>query len=47
MLAHVGLKPLWPVVLFVPWFFLGLALLVWPALKPRQSAQRRGPSTTL
>jgi hypothetical protein len=31
MLVHIGLRPLWPVILFVPWFFLSLALLLWPA----------------
>jgi len=27
MLAHVGLRPLWPVIVFVPWLFLALAFL--------------------
>ena len=28
MLGHAGFRPLWPVILFMPWFFLGVALLV-------------------
>lgn len=44
MLAHAGLRPLWPVVLFVPWFFLGLVLLLWPV---RKLAQRGRASTRL
>jgi hypothetical protein len=41
MLAHAGLRPLWSVVLFLPWFFLGLALLLWPARKAPVPAERR------
>jgi hypothetical protein len=47
MLTHVGLRPLWPVVLFVPWFFLGLALLLWPVRRRPQPAQRARASTRL
>jgi hypothetical protein len=28
MFAHAGFRPLWPVVVFVPWIFLGLAYLL-------------------
>jgi hypothetical protein len=28
MFEHVGFKPLWPVVFFLPWLLLGLALMV-------------------
>jgi hypothetical protein len=28
MLGHAGFRPLWPVIVFVPWFYLGLALLL-------------------
>jgi hypothetical protein len=45
MLVPVGLRPLWPVILFVPWFFLGLALLLWPARKAPMSAERGRAST--
>jgi hypothetical protein len=45
MLVHVGLRPLWPVILFVPWFFLGLALLLWPARRsPPRAEQGRASS---
>ena len=33
MLVHVGFRPLWPVIVFVPWFFLGLAVLLRHARK--------------
>jgi hypothetical protein len=26
--AHLGFRPLWPVIFFAPWFFLGLAFLL-------------------
>ena len=25
---HAGLRPLWPVIFFLPWFFVGVAYLV-------------------
>lgn len=28
MPAHLGFRPLWPVIVFVPFFLLGLALLL-------------------
>ena len=28
MLAHAGLRQLWPVMLFAPWLVLGLACLL-------------------
>jgi hypothetical protein len=28
MLAHAGLRPLWPVMLFAPWLVLGLACVL-------------------
>ena len=28
LFVHAGLRPLWPVILFVPWFLMGLAFLV-------------------
>lgn len=45
MLGHIGLRPLWPVVLFVPLFFLGLALLLWPARKAPVPVQRGSTAT--
>lgn len=45
MLGHVGLRPLWPLVLFVPLFFLGLALLLWPARKAPVLVRRGGTAT--
>ena len=45
MLVHAGLRPLWPVILFVPWFFVGLALLVWPARRSPMSAEQCRAST--
>jgi hypothetical protein len=40
MLAHPGLRPLWPVMLFAPWLVLGLALLLRAMRKPRDSASQ-------
>jgi hypothetical protein len=40
MLAHHGLRPLWPVMLFAPWLVLGLALLLRAMRKPRDSASQ-------
>ena len=45
MIVHVGLRPLWPVILFVPWFFLGLALLLWPARRSPTPAEQGRAST--
>ena len=28
MFEHTGLRPLWPVILFLPWFLVGVAYLV-------------------
>jgi len=28
VLAHIGLRPLWPVMLFAPWLVLGVACLL-------------------
>lgn len=33
--AHAGLRHLWPVVFFLPWFFIGLAYLVGSVLHHR------------
>jgi len=38
VLVHVGFRPLWPVIVFVPWFFLGLAVLLRHARKSPISA---------
>lgn len=38
MLAHAGLRPLWPVMLFAPWLVLGLACLL--------QALRKAPGAT-
>jgi hypothetical protein len=38
MLAHAGLRPLWPVMLFAPWLILGVALLLRAARKPARGA---------
>lgn len=38
MLAHVGLRPLWPVMLFTPWLVFGLACLLQSMRRPRGSA---------
>lgn len=38
MLAHAGLRPLWPVMLFAPWLVLGLACLL--------QALRKAPAAT-
>ena len=35
MFEHGGLRPLWPVVLFVPWFLVGFAYLVGWVRHPR------------
>lgn len=28
LLQHAGLRTLWPVVLFIPWYLIGLAYLI-------------------
>lgn len=28
MFVHGGFRPLWPVIFFLPWFFLGVAYLL-------------------
>ena len=38
MLVNVGFRSLWPVIVFVPWFFLGLAVLLRHARKAPISA---------
>ena len=38
MLAHVGLRPLWPVLLFAPWALVGLACLMQSMRRPRGDA---------
>lgn len=38
MLGHVGVRTFWPVIQFLPWFFLGVALLVQSARKAPASA---------
>jgi len=38
MLAHVGLRPLWPVVLFLPWLLFGFACVLQSIRKARDSA---------
>jgi len=40
MFAHAGFKPLWPVIVFVPWIFLGLAYLLRAVRKSPISAAR-------
>jgi len=44
MFEHAGYRPLWPVILFVPWFYLGLALLLRAARKSPISAARGSAS---
>jgi hypothetical protein len=38
MHPHVGLRPLWPVMLFAPWLLLGLACLLQALRKAPGSA---------
>ncbi len=35
MLAHTGIRPLWPVVAFLPWLLVGVGYLLRSVLKPR------------
>lgn len=40
MLAHAGLRPLWPVMLFAPWLILGVALLLRAVRKPPRGSSQ-------
>lgn len=35
MFMHLGFRPLWPVIVFLPWFVLGLAYLLESLLQRR------------
>ena len=35
MFGHAGFRPLWPVIFFLPWFFLGIAYLFESVLRRR------------
>jgi hypothetical protein len=35
MFMHLGSRPLWPVIVFLPWFLLGLAYLLESLLQRR------------
>jgi len=44
--VHTGFRPLWPVLFFLPWFFLGVAYLVESVLHrrhPTASTPRQRP----
>lgn len=40
MLTHVGFRPLWPVVLFLPWLAVGVASLLWSMRRSSHSGSR-------
>jgi hypothetical protein len=46
MFAHAGFRPLWPVIVFVPWIFLGFAFLM-RALRNLPISAARGRASTL
>jgi hypothetical protein len=37
LFADSGFRPLWPVIFFLPWFFIGIACLLAPALQRRST----------
>jgi hypothetical protein len=39
LLQHAGLRTLWPMMLFIPWFLVGVAFLV-KAVHGRKEARR-------
>lgn len=41
MFDHTGFRSLWPVMLLLPWFFVGLAYLLTAVLRAKQSEGRR------
>jgi hypothetical protein len=41
MFEHIGIRPLWPVVLFLPWFLVGVAYLVRPLAVRLQALEVR------
>jgi hypothetical protein len=47
MFVHAAFRPLWPVIFFLPWLFLGIAYLIeWlrrSRMGPRASAPRPEP----
>jgi hypothetical protein len=47
MFVHVGFKPLWPVIFFLPWLLLGIAFLIESVLHRTETprpARARAPS---
>jgi hypothetical protein len=46
MFLHAGPRPLWPVIVFLPWFLLGFAYLIESLLqrRPGSTAIHRVPS---